>query len=123
MAQSNKELKLLQKKWYKVLKQDGFTDIEKDEDTLHTWTSTFFKMRHNPILSTAKEEYFRLAGQFLHDYPFETKVDRLIWELHSQGLGVRQISKKLKEDRIRLSKSLVSTIVQRIAREMINKCR
>lgn len=119
----SKDFKKLQKKWYKTLKNKGFNDIEKDEDYLHTYAASFFRFHQNSILEGSKEEYYRLAGQFLYDYTFKDDIEKLIWELHSQGLGGRAISTLLKKKRISISKSTIGVIIKKLSEEMVNKCR
>lgn len=41
-------------------------------------------------------EYYRFAGHFLNDHRFASKLEKLIWELHANGLSMRNIVKKLK---------------------------
>lgn len=87
-TQSNK-LKLLQKKWYRLLKECGFEDIEKDERDLKEYHSQRFQHYQG---FTEKQRYYELAGQLLHTFPFTSKVNRTIWRMHSEGESALTIS-------------------------------
>ncbi len=50
------------------------------------------------------EEYYRMAGYFLHEYKFEYEIDRKIWELHAEGMGMREIAVALKNTKDDLGK-------------------
>ncbi len=120
-----KEFKALEAKWDAKLKKSGFEDIEQREDgNLKVWHSLFFKVRcKGNVSQQSKEEYYRLAGQFLNDYAFENETDRRIWELHSNGDGVRTIAATIsKRKRNKTSKSVVNSVIRRLAAEMIAKC-
>ena len=65
MSQSlnNKDFQKLQAQWYDKLKKTGFEDAEQSNGALKCWSATKFK---DTSRVKAKEEYFRLAGHFLH---------------------------------------------------------
>lgn len=81
----SKEFLELQNKWYKKLKTKGFEDIEQDEDKLTRWDSHYFFDRHTKETAEERTEYYRLAGQFLHEYKFADSTERAIWEAHALG--------------------------------------
>ena len=90
------EFKALQDKWYEKLKRNGFKDIEQGEEygrMLLPFNSERFAT--NKEYNRDKEQYYRLAGQFLHSYKFKNHTEMRIWELHSQGVSVRNIAKKM----------------------------
>jgi hypothetical protein len=113
-----KAFEALNAKWYDKLKKSGFEDAESDEDHLTDWSRTLFLKR--PEYDQSKEEYYRLAGQFLHDHTFRTETERKIWELHQDGVSIRKIVKLLRKKRLKVShvgvfntiKSLASVMVQ-----------
>lgn len=80
--------------WYEKLRQDGFVDIEQDENNLRVWSTEFTKSK---FLNNwrEKEEYYYIATTFLNDYSFETELDRVIWEYHTNAISVRNIADTL----------------------------
>lgn len=93
------EFHALQKEWDKKLKASGFEDIEPLNDNGSRNTpflkqhSIRFAERYNP----GTEEYYRLAGQYLHD-PVEaetlTEFERWLWEAHAEGIPTREMEKR-----------------------------
>lgn len=111
----------LKDKWYKKLKDEGFNDIEYNEDKLKLYDSTKFPAYYNEVTSKAKEDYYRLAVQFCSDHKFKTKYDKAVWELHALGDSAVKIAKALKSRNFNLAnKSDVDRAIQRLRREMIN---
>lgn len=92
---SEQEYKSIQKEWYSKLKQEGFEDIETfdHKGIPHDMMKKDFyiDIAKNPEQYAAKTEYYRLAGQFLNDYKFNTLLDRNIWFAHSEGQSIREI--------------------------------
>lgn len=90
----------LQAKWYKKLKDKGFEDIEQDEARLKKWSETFFTRgdlsQSNVTIVTAKLDYYHMCRHFLNEYKFKNKTEKIMFEMHTEGLGVRVIAKKLK---------------------------
>lgn len=117
----NKDYVELRRKWYGKLKKEGFDDIEQLDGNLKTWVSSEFTRNYDANFAKAKEDYYRLAGQFLHRYHFKDKKEQLIWELHSQGVSIRDIVKELKKKNYKIYKSLVQVILERLTGEMIIK--
>jgi hypothetical protein len=123
--------KALQKAWYKKLRDEGFDDIEQDEENLKVWHSHFFanrlKNRHTQSSWASKEEYFRVAGQFLHDHEFLDPLDKAVWELHANGLPVTKIVDELRSRRPKIKTKkkitplLIRNIVKMLVKEMIGK--
>ena len=106
--------KQLQKKWNDKLKASGFEDAEDNNGNLKVWHNHLYTREAAPVKLKAKEEYYRVAGFFLHDYEFETSKERKIWELHSEGKAFRTIGKKVREP-----KSEVHRVVTRLKQEML----
>ena len=94
-----KELIALQKEWYQKLSKDGFQDIEyfdKDMNPKYVMYKDIVKVwltLRDKFPST--EQYYIEAGQFYHDYSFDSDTDKRIWLLHSEGHAYRTILKKL----------------------------
>ncbi len=121
MDRNSPAFKRLRAKWYKKLKDEGFEDIESpDSELLHKWHGSLFATHYDPVVTPAKEEYYRRAAQELHTYPFENNLDRLIWEKHAGGLSIRDIVKLLKKRRFKqtFSRQKVHTILKRLAKDM-----
>lgn len=91
---NNPKFKKLQKTWYKKLADTGFVDIERhgDKQTSH---AARFADNYDPITTPAKEHYYRVASQMLYEYDFKDELERAAWELHCEGLSIRNIVKTL----------------------------
>lgn len=96
----------LKNEWYTHLEHNGFKDIEQNyEDPqkamLKRWDSLHFTTKshvcNNRDVFILKHDYYYYAAQFLIGGEFGTDLDRDIWELHAQGLGVRAIADTLND--------------------------
>lgn len=96
MDQSNKTFKELKQKWYQKLRKTGFKDIEQEDGNLTSWSYITRTAGFDIIKAQAKEQYYRLATHFLASYRFKDSVDKKIWTLHTSGVSIRNIAKKLK---------------------------
>lgn len=126
-----KDFKKLQKKWYERLKRRGFKDIEHDDthlkqfsgktsidredgsSKLDTWAEMGITVK---IKDHWKTEYYSRARKFLGEYRFKNKTERKIFEMHSEGVGVRVIADKLNSYRRKVHETL-----QRLVLEMKKK--
>lgn len=109
------DLKTLQKKWYKKLKDSGFEDIEDTREpyrNLHRWDSHYFSRRFTPDTFNAKKEYFEIAQNIMLDFKFEDKRQKDIMKLHSEGFSTREIASKI---------GIGSTTVQRVIKDVRKK--
>jgi len=123
----SKPSKKLQDKWTKKLKSYGFEDIEDDKGRLKKWTVTHLNKllyqgkteEYTPELTnqrfSSKRDYFALAGQFLHEYKFKTKLQEKIWQLHAEGLSFREIEAKTKS----ISKTHAALLIGQLVKEML----
>jgi hypothetical protein len=123
------EFQKLNAKWKKKLAKDGFEDIEYDEDHLKQSASNAFSSKEKgrcyqdkQVYFESRAEYYRLAGQFLHDHPFENAYERHVWELHSEGISMVDIVAALKKKRIKTYKDKVMKTVQKLEAEMLKQC-
>ena len=126
MNPKDKDFLALQEVWYKKLKGDGFKDIEQDESRMKNSTSTELHKRglyDDPLRREAREEYYRLAGQFLHEYQFADKKSKAMWELHSEGISIQDIVVALKKRQFKVYKRLVHETIQKLAKEMGVRCK
>jgi hypothetical protein len=125
MDKNSKEFKQLQQNWYKKLKDDGFEDIESDEDSLKQWASSELVRTYDPIIFSAKEDYYRLAGQFYHDHKFLSEMEKLIWSFHKDGIPFDRVHALIKKEykKVKISRTTVFNIVARLAKEMLRQCK
>lgn len=117
-----KDLKALQKIWYEKLKKSGFKDAERPDGRFHLCASSL-PSRYNSTFFAAREEYFRLAGQLLHEYPFESTSQMLVWRLHSEGLSIREIVKELRKYKVYMKRFVVHKTVKTIAITILDRAR
>lgn len=130
--------KKLQAQWYKRLAKEGFEDIEQDEDNLKRWDSMYFISRHtnfkgrgaggakdakfSAIQFESRQEYYQLAGAFLHEHEFETDKERLIWELHASGENLIDIYRTLKKMNKKVYLEGIDKTIKRLSEAMVKKC-
>lgn len=98
LPKAKPDIRALQSLWYKKLKDEGFRDIEKNPDLLNQWDSSYFQTHYNPDTFQAKQIYFYRAKHFLDAYPFPHPIQKKIWSMHSDGIGVRQIAISIGDD-------------------------
>jgi len=91
-------------------------------ETITVWHSWYFQTRYSPKQFEEKREYYDRAREFLEtsmrglEYVlFGKQLDRMVWELHSEGLSLREISKEIG---IRANKDKIRKIVKRISGEI-----
>lgn len=120
-------LKNLQKEWYeKAEKGNEFKNIEQLDGNLKEWSSFMFTAPGRGEIDhidkiRAKEEYFRLAGQFLYDAEFDSELEKYIWEKHAEGISTAKIIKHLKSRGHTAYKDLVHGIIHKLSKEMLGK--
>jgi hypothetical protein len=83
----SRQFKTLRDEYYALLKEQGFEDIE-DVDSpnefLLQWTQETYR--------EDKAEYFKMATDFFNQYPFANDKEKRIWEMHAEGMTIREIS-------------------------------
>ncbi len=122
----DKDFKALEDLWYAKLKKSGFEDIETPGDRLKWSTAQAVARAKNqgkPDLYESKEEYYRMAGHFLHDHVFEGKAEKYVWEYHAVGKSMRDISKLLKKSRIYMATTQVKETIHRLRDIMFKRYR
>lgn len=114
--------KALNEKWQQKLSDKGFKDIETPNEKLRLWHSEYFanKKRFDPEVVEARQNYYRIAGQFLNEHPFKCAFDRKVWTMHADGMGIREIAAKIKRPGL---KDKIHTALKRLEIEMINKAK
>lgn len=127
MDRNSKEYKKLEAIWDKKLKKSGFEDIEQKDGNLKQWsTRRFWQNIQNThyedrkVSYDSEEEYYRMAGHFLHEYEFSSKREKLMWSLHAEGLTMIAIAKILKQKNYKKfgGKSNVGRIILTLAAKM-----
>lgn len=115
---NSKQFKALKDKWYKKLEKSGFEDAEKDENSLKSWHSYIFVVEDDTTFQESKKTYYSMAGKFFHDYVFKSKKDKAIWELHSEGISIRNINKTLKKRGFKIYQLYVQSTIKKLVKEM-----
>lgn len=122
------QFKALQKEWDKILKEDGFVDIEKREYEYGPlkghWIEDRKKMTR--AQNNGGDEYYRMAGRFFWKHTFRGKyrfLDKVVWKLHCEGLVPSKIVLWLKENRAKKdwpkSLSSVKLSINRTKKKML----
>ncbi len=118
----NKPSKKLQEIWRKRLAKSGFVDIERPNDEtgmLRTTTTSGSTIPLRRLNWELQAQYYQYATSFLNDYEFDSNLERIIWEYHSNGISTRNISKIL--NKVRKKKILrmkVWNTITRLRKEM-----
>lgn len=107
------------KYWYDKLKQSGFDDIELSDTTLKLGSEQFRRPRSMHGWQ-AKAAYYQMASNFLNDHRFDNRLERIIWQYHSEGISVRDIAITLNKAKVhrKMSKDIVWAIVNRLTKIM-----
>lgn len=114
---THRSFKKLQEKWYKRLKNDGFTDIEDTahpERPLKEWHSLKAKSKRYRRIQDTGQEYQEMIEDFFNhisfgeacryvtrhgNCKFSSDHAREIWKMHIQGMTIRKIAKKMNKPR------------------------
>jgi hypothetical protein len=127
-------LKQQQAKWYKILKDEGFEDIEtakgqlKVSSTDRIGRNTFSRVNRqgkNRVkeqetalnVHNAKQDYFYYAEHFLNENEFASEIDKKIWECHSKGMSVDDTFQVLAALSVR-SKKQIDVTIAKLIKEM-----
>lgn len=83
----------LQKHWYDYLYRSGFEDIEKGLRLVGP-TEEIAQRTHAMTENTfqAKRDYYQWAQECLSNCSFDSQIDRIIWQYHSEGYSRREIA-------------------------------
>ena len=102
--------------WYKKLKDEGFEDIETDEDTLKSWSvyGRIGSPEYTRYRQQSADAYYSLADLFLNEHNWPNELERIIWEYHANGISTRNITKLLEDAGIK--KTNRTTVWQVISR-------
>lgn len=106
----------LRKIWYAKLEKSGFQDAEDDYGHLKVYHSYKFMDKsfdHTPEQMELVQAYYSQAGQLLEEFKWKDRTHRKVWELHTQGKTLLEISAALPKARCRpLKKSQIDRIVK-----------
>jgi len=113
-----KKFKELQERWYKKLEKSGFEDVEDmtlNEPLLKNWDNFRYR-KVTPEEYESRTRYYSNCRDVLNTYPFERAIHRRIWELHTEGLSLRQIEKTIKKENKRFTSNhvTINSIIQKI---------
>lgn len=123
------EFKKLNKEWAKKLAESGFNDLEKNEDEyvvrpeeITTKFNDDSFGSYVEFVENAGLDYYQFCHQILREFPFKRELDRVVFELYTEGTTEREISKKLKQTRHRgLDQSNVNRLIRRILDQNLPK--
>lgn len=99
MSRKKTEYERVRDVWYKRLKDEGFVDIEHSDGSINSGVPRGISGQ-DPELRELTEEYYNMATQFLNDHEFESELDKVIWEYHTNGLSPRNIAKVLNDAKV-----------------------
>jgi hypothetical protein len=103
--------------WYKKLKDSGFKDIEYKDGSINP--AHLRRQQKHPVYREAIEEYYYMCYHFLHEYKFADEIEKVIWEYHTEGIGVRDIADTLRKVKLsKIKKSMVFYILKKLEQEM-----
>jgi len=96
-------VKKLKQKWYKILKENGFQDIENDNGLLHSWDSFRFSSISHDHFINVREKYLS-AQQLPQLFDIRNEVELKIWLLYSDGYSYREIGKEVGKNKDHVQK-------------------
>ena len=105
--------------WYKKLESSGFEDAERDEYRLKQYSAKFNQAAVRNSLE-AKTEYYSMARRFMYDFKFESYLDKIVWEYHTNGISYRNIVRLLKNVKVSITpnKDNINAIINRLEHKM-----
>ena len=117
-----KAFKKLDKKWKAKLAKSGFEDAEQDDGMLKNWDSSV-RLRYDTHKFASIEEYFRLAGHFLHEYSFISECQKKMWEMHANGTTINEISSfvRKKYPKEYSSNTTIFREIEKLKKEMLKR--
>lgn len=118
MNNKSNKFKDLQSKWYDKLKRGGFKDIEQEDGNIKTWSGHVYRYCKTQDQIDIKTDYYRLAGQFLHEYKFQTPTEKFLWKNHSEGVSLRSIARLLAKKGIKTNKDALNAVLKKLVDKM-----
>lgn len=117
MQVGSKRFKQLQAKWYRRLEEDGFLDIEKNENG-NNFHDSYFRTQYTPEQFSEKEKYHEEAKILLDKDIFLDGVEHRIWALHYIGYSIRRIVLVLRSEGFEKNKNQVNSVINEFQRMM-----
>lgn len=119
MNRRSKKFKALFRDWNEKLEKSGFKDIENmryAEPKLKVYERASFSSVC-PSVAASTLNYYTQAEALLEVYPFQNPIHKTIWQLHSDGLSIREIATLLNSDKYK--KSNVANVINHIKRALM----
>lgn len=114
MGQKKTEYERIRDVWYKKLKDSGFEDIEQPGGSINSGVPRSMNFQEEDLRQIT-QDYYCMAYHFLNSYEFDSELERVIWDYHTNGLSLRNIVKLLKQTKVsKASKDKVWRIVSRL---------
>lgn len=108
------KLEKLQAKWNQKLKDSGFEDIEQKDGNLKSWHSMYFMCRYSAKEFAEKQEYYRLARQYLEYWPFKSERQKRVWDMMEVGRTYKEMAKSLRTSTSTISAEVASLLERRV---------
>lgn len=99
------EIKALQAKWYKILKKDGFNDLENVRNGMKSWSALNINTARFHDREAVLEFFLKLDSYLSHTKNIKP-LHRKILELYSAGLYHQQIADKVNRTKHRIRQIL-----------------
>ncbi len=112
---TKRDFNKLKANWYSKLARSGFEDIEQDEEYLKRGVSTIDPRR---VTWESQAQYYQMTTDFLNDYEFNSNLERIIWEYHSNGISGRDIAITLTKAKQPINRMTVWRVIKRLESEM-----
>lgn len=98
-------------KWARLLRNNGFQDIEDKNGRLKEFHTTRFAnaKKLSTVEREAKERYYQLATQLVFHHKFSSPEEKAVWTLHADGRYDSEIA-----DELGLNKSKVYRIIRNV---------
>lgn len=116
MVHGEEDIKQLKAHWYQKLKEEGFKDAETPNGYLKDHPVERLKRDYTPEKFNEKQNYFRLAAQFYHDHTFDSFHEQKVWQLHAEGLSLREMATQLRTKENHINKDGLQKIVSKFSR-------
>jgi len=105
--------------WYKKLKESGFEDIESRNGDIRSCVPRKHRGYAQLLDQMAITEYYEGCREFLNTYQFDSELEKVIWEYHTEGLGAETITKILhKINATKYKRTSIENILYNLVRKM-----
>lgn len=120
MAKTKKtELNQLKDLWYQKLKETGFKDIENENGVIEDDGIPRSVNFQDEMQRQIVQDYYSMATCFLNAYKFESELEKVMWEYHTNGLPIRDIVKLINNTKVKtVSRTVVGEIIYKLTKVM-----